>query len=138
MTSLDDLAGLANINSSLMPSQLTLHDIASSFAVSGRASLVAKLRAAGLAAGHAGKVANAVAKCVREGRIAGMIAPEAALPIDLDLHAAAAAGNADRVLAILQEHPVARLAALRDQGLGDRSLALPEGDRVVLPGEHAH
>ena len=55
MTSVDDLAALANLDTSLMPSHLTIDDIASLFAVSGRAALIAKLRAAGLAAGHAGK-----------------------------------------------------------------------------------
>ena len=104
MTSVDDLAGLANLDTSLMPSHLTIDDIASLFAVSGRAALIAKLRAAGLAAGHAGKMANAESKCVREGRITGLAATQAVLSMDLDLHAAAAAGNADRISAILQEH----------------------------------
>ena len=83
MTSVDDLAALANLDTSLMPSHLTIDDIASLFAVSGRAALIAKLRAAGLAAGHAGKMANAVSKCVREGRITGLAATQAVLSMDL-------------------------------------------------------
>ena len=85
VTSLDMLANLANIDSASLSPDLTLDELASAYSLNGRAALIAKLRSSGLAAGHAGKLANAMAKCVREGRIAVITMPEAAPSADLDL-----------------------------------------------------
>ena len=66
----------------------------------GRAVLLARLRSAGITAGYAGKVANALSKAIREGRIEGVEAPQPA-PSATRVqhhHATAAQGSAQQQL----------------------------------------
>ena len=94
------LAALAAMDAALLPPNLTLAELVSLYGTSGRSALIAKLRASGVAAGHTGKLANALAKAVREGGVEGASSTDHVT--ELDLNTAAALGDEQRISNLLR------------------------------------
>ena len=83
--------------------ELTLAECAQLFAEQGRSALLAHVRQAGTPAGHAAKLANAVSRAVREGRVAGI--SDARVPhadaVSGSLLTASRDGDVERIKSVL-------------------------------------
>ena len=84
---------------------VTLQELGHLHVACGRAAVIARLREAGSAAGHAGKIANSIGRAIREGRVDGIVTPpqeSSGGPRPLDLRSASRLGNAAFIAQLLR------------------------------------